>query len=53
MLYTDGGYKQEEGVYGYKDGIEQRMKIRPSKPVNRAELVQYTMLSVLGKKAMT
>ena len=48
MVYTDGSYKEDtnltgSGVYGWKDGVEKHIRIRPSRSgpihtINRAEL---------------
>ena len=48
-VYTDGSFKKDtnltsSGIYGFKDGIEVSIKVRPSKPgpvhtINRAEML--------------
>ena len=49
MVYTDGSHKKDtnltgSGVYGWKDGVEEHIRIRPSRSgpvhtINRAELI--------------
>ena len=49
MVYTDGSFKKDtkltgSGIYGFKDGTEVRIRVRPSKPspvhtINRAEMI--------------
>jgi ribonuclease HI len=49
MVYTDGSRKEDtnltgSGVYGWKDGVEEHIRIRPSRSgpvhtINRAELI--------------
>ncbi len=56
MVYTDGSYQKDTnltgaGVYGWKDGAELHIRIRPSRSgpvhtINRAELI-YSFASCL------
>ena len=49
MVYADGSFKKDtnltgSGIYGFKDGIEVHIKVRPSKPgpvytINRVEMI--------------
>ena len=51
MVYTDGSYKEDtnltgSGVYGWKDGVEKRIRFRPSRssPVHTINRVELTAL---------